>query len=426
MTRRVATSMPGIRPIALVLALGSLAVTPGLAPGEDRVPSAGTTVPSDPTFTALLTDGSTASGQVRQIRLGTEAGLILVNGQDPDRMIPLDRLVKLTREGASPPLTNEGGLVVFPDGDRLARSVIGPAGERDLDVQSFALGNLAIPLDSILGLILTPPTEPEAVDALVAKIRSEPRDAELLWLSNGDRLPGLFAGLDDKKLSFQPATGRVELERKGVVALGFAPGQVDYRRPEGPYLELTLVDGSRLGATGVRVERGQLVATTRFKAEVRLPIGELTKVHVLNASVAYLSDREANGTQYEAYVGPTRPYRRNASVSGEALRLGGRSFDRGLGTQSRTLLAYKLEPGSKRFQALVGLDDRAGPLGNVVFKIRVDDKVSFASPPMTPGEPPRAVDVDVSGARVLILITEFGERGDVQDHADWVEARVIR
>ncbi len=215
------------------------------------------------------------------------------------------------------------------------------------------------------------------------------------------------------------------MPRSGI-ALGFAPGQVTYRRPAGPFVELTLLDGSRLGVTGVRFERGRIVATTRFKAEVRLPIGELAQVHALNASVVYLSDREASGTIYEPYLGPTRPYRRNATVAGEVIRLGGVSYDRGIGTQSRTLLAYKLEPGSKRFQALVGLDDRAGPLGNVVFKVRVDDKILYESPPMSAGEAPRSVDVDLTGARFLILMTEFGERGDVQDHADWAEARIIR
>jgi hypothetical protein len=36
------------------------------------------------------------------------------------------------------------------------------------------------------------------------------------------------------------------------------------------------------------------------------------------------------------------------------------------------------------------------------------------------------VDVDLVGARYLILATEFGDRGDVRDLADWVEARMIR
>jgi hypothetical protein len=79
-----------------------------------------------------------------------------------------------------------------------------------------------------------------------------------------------------------------------------------------------------------------------------------------------------------------------------------------------------------RFQALVGVDDRAGPLGSVVFRVLTDGQSRFSTPPMTSHDAPRAVDIDVSKAKVLILITEFGERGDVRDLADWVEARIIR
>ena len=66
------------------------------------------------------------------------------------------RLLKLTRDGAALRLTPaEGSVVLFPDGDRLYRTVIGPATETALEVSSYALGNLAIPLESLLGLVLT-------------------------------------------------------------------------------------------------------------------------------------------------------------------------------------------------------------------------------------------------------------------------------
>ncbi len=417
--------MSVIRPVVIALALG---LAPALAlEGDDPPRATGVAVPSDPFFTALLTDGTTVSGQVR--RLAEKEGLTLVSEQGNDQPVPIDRLVKLTREGASPPTNAEGGeIVLFPDGDRIMRCKIGKTSEFNIAVHSFAIEDLSVPLDSILGLILNTPADPASTDALIAKVRTEPRESELAWLANGDKLPGLFAGLDEKKLTFQTSTGKLELPRSdsGVLALGFAQGQVAYRRPAGPYLELTLLDGSRLGVTKVRVERGQVVGTTRFNAEIRLPIGELALVHALNGPVVYLSDRETSAVLYEPYVGPTRNYRRNATVAGEILRVGGRPYDRGLGTQSRTLLVYKLEPGSKRFQAQVALDDRAGPLGSVVFKVRVDQTIRYESPTMTAGEPARFIDIDINGAKALILMTEFGERGDVQDHADWIEARIIR
>ena len=407
--------------LVISIAQGMVAGAPSLAARQTAAVAA---VPSDPVFGALLTDGSVVSGRV--IQVDASMGITLAGPNNEERTIGVDRLVKLSRDGALPPSTVEGGSILFPHGDRLARCVINAAGDTALDVQSAAVGNLAVPLDAMLGLILNPPAEVDAADALEAKVRGEGRDAERIWLRNGDKLDGLFAGLTEKQVAFQPPTGRVALPRSGVVALGFNPAQVVEQTPEGPFFEWLLIDGSRFGLVQTRVDRGLVVGRTRFGAEVRIPIGEVARVRVLNASVLYLSDREADRAVYEPYLGPTRPYRRDASVVGPALRLGGQTFDRGLGTQSRTLLAYRLDPKAKRFQSTVGLDDAAGPLGNVVFKVLVDGKLRFESPPMGVGDASKTVDVDLAGGKVLILITEFGERGDVQDSGDWAEARLIR
>ncbi len=421
-------SPPILSPRLLNALAALLAATAAVA--ADPTP-AGSTVPSDPVFSALMTDATTASGRIRQ--LGPDGALTLVVEGGNERTIPLGKLVKLTREGTASPSAvegpfagrREGSTVLFPDGDRL-RAAVGSSGEATLEVQSFALGDVKVPTNRMLGLVLAPPSDDEALEALLLKIREEPRTSEVLWLTNGDRLSGGFLGLGPQKVAFQPETGKVELERAGVVALGFEPALVEYPRPKGTFLELTLADGSRLGASDARIERGNLVATARLGATIKVPIAELSRVHVRSDSVSYLSDRTDAVAVYEPYVGPSRPYRRDANVEGRPIHLSGQTFDHGLGTQSRTLLAYKLRPGDRRFQATVGLDDRAGPLGNVVFKVLVNRKDAFVSPPMAARGTPVAIDVDVAGATSLILITEFGERGEVRDLADWAEARLVR
>ncbi len=383
-------------------------------------------VPSDPQFTALRTDGSTLSGRLRRLDIRGGAALAVGDGERLEP-IPAGSLVKLTRDGGTPqPALDSGGTVLFPEGDRLARSVIGPAGETTIEIQSYPLGTLAIPLDSLLGLVLAPPLDVDAAFALESRVRDEPRSTEVLWLANGDRVAGGLLGLDDKTVAFQPPSGKVEFDRSGVVALGFDPKLAQYPRPTGPYLELTFVDGSRLGASAVQLEGNQILATTRFGQAIKLPVGELAEVHPLGGAVVYLSDLEPAGTKYVAYLGPVREVRRDRSIDGQPLRIAGKVYDRGLGTQSRSYLVYRLEPGVKRFQALVGLDDRAGPLGSVVFRVVVDKQERFASPPMSARDAPHPLDLDVAGAKTLVLITDFGERGEVRDHADWVEARLIR
>jgi hypothetical protein len=187
-----------------------------------------------------------------------------------------------------------------------------------------------------------------------------------------------------------------------------------------------MTDGSRLGMTESQLDRGQLTGLSRFGQRIRFPLNEVLSVYARSNAIDYLSEREVAGVQYVPYVGPARPYRIDRAVDGRRLQLSGQVYERGIGTQSRTLLAYKLKPGDRRFRAKVGVDDRAGPLGSVVFRLLTDGKERFATPPMSARDEPKAVDVDLTDAKLLILITEFGERGDVQDLADWVEARIIR
>ncbi|HEY2158655.1 MAG TPA: hypothetical protein VGH33_23695, partial [Isosphaeraceae bacterium] len=225
-----------------------LAACVGLAGADGPV-----SLPSDPQYTALKIDGTTISGRIRRIDI---SGGVALAVDDSERLvsIPAGSLVKLSREGGTSLAAGEGGTVLFPDGDRLARCGIGPAGETTIEVQSEALGTLAIPLDGILGLVLVAPLESDAAFALESKIRREPRSSEVLWLANGDRLAGGLLALGEKTIAFQPTGGKVVLERSGIVALGFDPRLVVYPKPEGPYLDLTFIDGSRVGVTALQLE----------------------------------------------------------------------------------------------------------------------------------------------------------------------------
>ena len=218
--------------------------------------------------------------------------------------------------------------------------MIGPAGETTLEVQSSALGSLAVPLDGILGLVLAPPLEPDAAHALATR---RPRRAAV------DRGPlarqrrpaaGGLLGLDDKKVAFQPPTGKVELDRAGVVALGLRPeARRPIPRPDGPFLELTLVDGSRLGVTDAprRAEaRSSRRPASASRSGCRWASWRRSTSRAARSSTSRIAPPDVE--KYVGYVGPTRPVRRDLAIDGQPLRLGGKAYDRGLGTQSRSYL----------------------------------------------------------------------------------------
>jgi hypothetical protein len=384
----------------------------------------GSPVSSDPVFQALLIDGRTVSGRIASF---DARAMTLATRQGQKETLPLDRLVKLTRDVPAPvALLDDAQAVMLAEGDRLMRVAIGTASDTSLTVRSELLGKLEIPLESLLGLILLPPSQPAEFDARWDQMLLEPRKTEVVWLQNGDRLAGSFLGLDERKLRIQVEGKPVDLDRSGAVALGFDPALASYPRPPTEFLEVTLSDGSRLGLNAPRLSEGSVQARTRFGHPVRFALAELVRISVRSQAVVYLAERTPAAAQYVPFIGPVRHYRADRTVDGHPFRLAGQTYDRGIGTQSKALLAYRIEPGDRRFQATVGVDERAGPLGSVVFRVLVDSKELFRTPPMTDRDTPRSIDLDVSGGKFLILATEFGERGDARDLADWVEARIIR
>ena len=114
------------------------------------------------------------------------------------------------------------------------------------------------------------------------------------------------------------------------------------------------------------------------------------------------------------------------AVTGVPLIIGGRKFDRGLGTHAESRIWIDLQGGAEQFVAWVGVDDNAGAgKGTVVFKVLGDGKTLFQSPVMKAGDAPRPVDVSLQGVKLLLLIASDAGDGIGFDHADWADARFI-
>ncbi|MFO1076761.1 MAG: NPCBM/NEW2 domain-containing protein [Planctomycetota bacterium] len=115
--------------------------------------------------------------------------------------------------------------------------------------------------------------------------------------------------------------------------------------------------------------------------------------------------------------------RRDRSVDGHALTIGGRALEHGLGTHANSEFALDLGGKGLRFRALVGADDETLPQhGTIEFRVVGDDKLLWQSGVMKSGEPAKEVDVALEGIKVLHLVVEDGGDDINYDHADWGEA----
>ncbi|MBK8857243.1 MAG: NPCBM/NEW2 domain-containing protein [Opitutaceae bacterium] len=115
------------------------------------------------------------------------------------------------------------------------------------------------------------------------------------------------------------------------------------------------------------------------------------------------------------------------SVGCTPLQIGGRTFERGLGTHARSEIVYELDGTVGRFEAWVGIDASKAnsSVASVVFKVVVDGREVFDSGVMRGSTPAQKVSVDLAGVRELkLLVTDAGD-GSKDDYANWADAVLI-
>ncbi|MBL7222606.1 MAG: NPCBM/NEW2 domain-containing protein, partial [Candidatus Brocadiae bacterium] len=83
-----------------------------------------------------------------------------------------------------------------------------------------------------------------------------------------------------------------------------------------------------------------------------------------------------------------------------------------------------LNGGSRRFTAVVGIDDEVNGNGSSEFEVVGDGKLLWASGILRGRDPAKKLEVDVSGVKMLDLIVTVAGDGYGHDHTDWADAKL--
>ncbi|MBN1419277.1 MAG: alpha-galactosidase [Planctomycetes bacterium] len=111
---------------------------------------------------------------------------------------------------------------------------------------------------------------------------------------------------------------------------------------------------------------------------------------------------------------------------GTPMRLGERTYTRGIGVNSRSVIRVALDRPGSRFLAHIGLDRNVdGTAASVAMHVAINGRDVFATPVIRPIGEVRSIDVPLAGARAFDLIVDDGGDGRGWDQADWADARVI-
>lgn len=345
---------------------------------------------------------------------------------DDRRNLPATELVAW---GA--PVEPTRGMVVVLAGGGLV--VADNVGIKDEQIAGFSstFGKLALPIEVAAGIIVRPPSDRGAFDKLLSRVLIPGGRSDRALLENGDELAGTITAMDDDKVVLRTDTGAVEIKLDTLQVIAFDPSLVDRPRASGLRTLVGFRDGSRVTAIEMVTDGDDTRLKLPGGIELRAATDSIVALQVFGGGVEYLSDLKPSSYRHIPYLQLSWPYRADRSVLDSLLRAGGRLYLKGLGMHSPARITFDLDGPYRRFDAAVAIDDEARGRGSVEFRVFVDDGSGqwhqrANSGTMRGGQPPRPISVDLEGVKRISLLVDFADRGDELDHADWLDARLVR
>ncbi|MBX3473555.1 MAG: NPCBM/NEW2 domain-containing protein [Planctomycetes bacterium] len=217
-------------------------------------------------------------------------------------------------------------------------------------------------------------------------------------------------------------------------------GVVCFRSRHNAYDKLLAIamlrDGSLLRGPISSWEGGKVVIDHKVLGrQIVLEETSLLSITMKNGRFQYLSDIEfARAPEERPYYLPSDfkyddylfKVRRDQAQGGGPISIRGRTYAKGLGVHALSKLTFDVNRGYKRLLAEVGLDDSAGDLASVEFKIYADGKLIWESGVLRRSSGAKAIDIDILNANQIVLEVTAADNADIQDRANWANAKLVR
>jgi hypothetical protein len=378
---------------------------------------------------AELLDGGRASG--RFVAFGPE-GLTFASG-DAEKNLVLDALISFGFEGAPPTPAAELAEVELANGVRWIGHLRGGRGE-DLLLGFGARGELPLPYGEYRRVEILSRTAGRGA------LLPPPEGSDRIYRVVGDALDvvdGIVTGYDESGIAIEDAAGRERrIGWKETAALLFGGAEATWTLGERS-ATLLLRDGSAVRGSLAPAPRGVLALALGEGQRLELAPGEVWSVELHGPGFVRLGELDPAAVEKVPFFadGPAPYYLTDRGLLGGPLRIGGKGFARGLALRPICDLRYELGGAYRGFRGRVGIDDACEPerhrdetwYGTVRFRIEVDGREVWASPVVRAGQPALAIPpLDLSGARSLVLRTDFADGLPAGDLPVWIAPILLR
>ena len=379
-------------------------------------------------YIAQLTKGADVTGQVTSL---TPDSVTLKLKSGEEQKLPLRSLICLKQQPKPEwkVLSPVGQSWVFlATGDRLCvfPSIIDDSTLTGVWNRFEVFPPVQLPLEVCRGVALTFPAEPVKQGLLLNSIESRRESSDLVALRNGDQLKGELFGLASGVVTIKTSLGEIKPKARLVERISFNPELVFAEKPAGPVDTMLLSDGSVLNLSTLTSDGLSIRGTMLSGTSLLLPIEHVHELRVSGGDSVSLAEFPPDRVTVEPYLDTKRPPRMNRNVLGGLLSVRGRPSLTGIGVVSGTTLEWDVDRSWKSFRANIGLDDAAKGEGSAVFEVLVDGRSHWKSEELTGKSSTVSVpEVSLVETKTLTLKVHFGQKGNVLDYADWLDAVLI-
>jgi hypothetical protein len=300
-------------------------------------------------------------------------------------------------------------VVMAADGSRLA--VRGETiADGKLTASTAVADKLSLPLGSLVRLVRPRAHEkPAEIDRQreAQKLAAGQKDAMLVAGGPGEwvAMPGILIALDGDKLLMNYEGTETPLDASGVALIEFArpAGQRDPPKPAGL---LVCTDGSQIAFSGLEIRGKELRVAGCLLPNLAVDAARAAVIRFEGAKVAHLSDLKPSAVRQTPFFDEEFVWRKDQSVAGTPLRLGGTTYEKGLGLHARCEISFDLSGQYKALVAKAGIDDTA-PAGSAVLRAVGDGKALLPDALLEGGKPAQGVRIDLTGVKTLTIVADF-------------------
>lgn len=378
-----------------------------------------TTRMEGPAVEILTTSGPARSG--RLMSASAERWQILENGQTTE--VPLVEILEARFTGLPAALTERPPMELhLADGSRLQLTQLTSDGQT-LQIDAPGTGPLVIPRSAATSLRLG--AQVTALESAWQDLQKKERRQDLLVIRKGDALDfveGAVGEITAASVSLVLDGEPVTVPRTRVYGVLCRP-PTTFKRPAG-FIELTSSD--RLAVSGATSDSDQWKLTLASGAEVSVAMSSVKLLDFSSQRLTWLSALEARDIKHEfVFIDRAKAMEHDRDVWNRPLRLGNRTFSRGVCIRSKTSLRYRLNGDYSRLQALMGIQQ--GYAGDVKVTLTLDGRKLLEQNVTAMDPEPHRIDLDLTGGLVLDVLVDYGPvENDIGDHLILADARLLK